>query len=117
MNLSNESHSSALVALTADKLAGGPLREYLEKTQAETALRSLQFWEDAQRYLSHQEEFGSYGKYHSAKTLLATYIAPDSPRKMDMSPQIRADLMQLLPQERGDHLLSSVIKASVQVNG
>lgn len=116
LNISSEITSSAVVAVTADKLAGGPLREYLEKTQKNMALRSLQFWEDAQRYLSPPENFGSYSKYHSAKTLIATYIAPDSPREMPMSPQVRADLTRLLPQERGDNLLSSVAKAAVQVN-
>ena len=104
------------VALTSDKLAGGPLREHLEKTQEYVALRSLQFWEDAQRYLSPPENFSTYGKYHSAKTLIATYIAPDSPREIAMSPQVRADLMRLLPEERGNHLLSTVIKTSIQVN-
>ena len=104
------------VGLTSDKLAGGPLREYLEKTQEHVALRSLQFWEDTQRYLSSRENFSSYGKYHSAKTLIATYIAPDSPRKIAMSPQIRVDLMRLLPEERGDHLLSNVVATSIQVN-
>lgn len=106
----------ALVALTADKLAGGPLRAYLEKTQKNAALRILQFWEDAQRYLSPLEDFGSYSKYHSAKTLIATYIAPDSPRQMEMIPRVRDDLMRLLPQEKGDHLLSTVVKNSVQVS-
>ena len=105
------------IALTSDKLAGGPLREYLEKTQEYVALRSLQFWEDTQRYLSSPENFSSYGKYHSAKTLIATYIASDSPREIDMSPQVRADLMRLLPEERGDHLLSTVVETSIQVNG
>ena len=103
------------LALTSDKLAGGPLREHLEKTQEHMALRSLQFWEDAQRYLSPPENFSSYGKYHSAKTLIATYIAPDSPREMTMSPHVRADLMRLLPEERGDHLLSALVKTSLQV--
>lgn len=117
MHISNEFSLPALVALTADKLAGGPLREYLEKTEEHVALRSVQFWEDSQRYLTPPENFGSYSKYHSAKTLLATYIAPDSPRIMAMSPQVRADLMRLLLQERGDHLLSTVVKASIQVNG
>ncbi|KAJ7337078.1 regulator of G-protein signaling [Desmophyllum pertusum] len=114
MHISNEFSLPALVALTADKLAGGPLREYLEKTEEHVALRSVQFWEDSQRYLTPPENFGSYSKYHSAKTLLATYIAPDSPRIMAMSPQARADLMRLLLQERGDHLLSTVVKASIQ---
>lgn len=109
--------SLEVVALTADKLAGGPLREHLEKTQEHMTLRSLQFWEDAQRYLSPPENFSSYSKYHSAKTLIATYIAPDSPREMAMSPQVRADLMRLLPEERGEHLLSTVVKTSIQVNG
>ena len=104
------------VALTSDKLAGGPLREFLEKTQEHVALRSLQFWEDTQRYLSPPDYFSSYRKYHSAKTLIATYIAPDSPRKMAMSPQVRADLMRLLPEERGDYLLSTVAKTLIQVN-
>ena len=107
----------ALVALTADKLAGGPLREYLEKTQEFVALRSLQFWEDAQQYLSPLEDFGSYTKYHLAKTLIATYIAPGSPRQMDMSPRVRDDLMRLLLEEKGDCLLSTVVKNSVQVIG
>ena len=105
------------MALTADKLAGGPLREYLEKTQENTALRSLQFWDDAQRYLSPLEDFGSYSKFHSAKTLIATYIVPDSPRQMAMSPRVRDDLMRLLPGEKGDHLLATVVKNSVQVIG
>lgn len=116
VHISSEFTSPAVVALTADRLAGGPLREYLEKTQENVALRSLQFWEDAQRYLSPPENFGSCSKYHSAKTLIATYIATDSPRKMPMSPKIRADLMRLLPQERGDHLLASVVKQVIQVN-
>ena len=116
MPLSSEHTPPAAVALTADKLAGGPLREYLEKTQENMALKSLQFWEDVQRYLSPPENFGSYNKYHSAKTLIATYIAPDSPREMPMSPQVRDDLMRLLPQERGNSLLTSVVKASAQVN-
>ena len=104
------------VALTSDKLAGGPLREHLEKTQKHVALRSLQFWEDAQRYLLSPENFSSYRKYHLARTLIATYIAPDSPREIAMSPQVRADLMRLLPEERGHHLLSTVIETSIQVN-
>ena len=103
------------LALTSDKLAGGPLREHLEKTQEHLALRSLQFWEDAQRYLLPPENVSSYGKYHSAKTLIATYIAPDSPREMSMSPQVRADLIRLLPEERGDHLLSTVVKTCIEV--
>lgn len=105
------------IALTSDKLAGGPLREHLEKTQKYVALRSLQFWEDAQRYLLSPESFSSYDKCHSVKTLIATYIAPDSPREITMSPQVRADLMRLLPEERGDHLLSTVVETSIQVNG
>ena len=111
----NKSSIQAQVALTADKLAGGPLREYLEETQENTALRSLQFWDDAQRYLSPLEDFGSYGKFHLAKTLIATYIAPDSPRQMALSPRVRDDLMRLLPGEKGDHLLATVVKNSVQV--
>lgn len=107
----------ALVALTADKLAGGPLREYLEKSQDFTALRSLQFWEDAQRYLSPLEDFGSFSKFHSAKTLVATYIAPDSPRQVALSSRVRDDLMRLLPGEKGDNLLSTVANNSAQVIG
>ena len=114
---SNQIIIQAIVALTADKLAGGPLREHLKKTQEKTALRSLQFWEDAQRYLLPLEDFGSYSKFHSAKTLIATYIAPDSPRQMAMSPRVRDDLMRLLPGEKGDHLLATVVKNSVQVIG
>ena len=104
------------VALTSDRLAGGPLREHLKKAQKHAALRSLQFWEDAQRYLLSSENFSSYSKYHSAKTLIATYIAPDSPREIALSPQVRADLMRLLPEERGDHFLSTVVETSIQVN-
>ena len=103
------------IALTSDKLAGGPFREHLEKAQEHMALRNLHFWEDAQRYLSPPENFSSYGKYHSARTLIATYIAPDSPREMVMSPKVRADLMRLLPEELGDHLLSTVVKTLIQV--
>ena len=114
--MSNQFTLPALVALTADKLAGGPLRDYLEKTQETTALVSLQFWEDAQRYLSPSEDFGSYSRYHLAKTLIATYIAPGSPRQIAMSPRVRDDLMRLLPQEKGNHLLSMVVKNSVQVS-
>ena len=115
LSVSDELSLPTLVALTADKLAGGPLREYLEKTQQDQALSSLQFWEDAQRYLSPSEDFGSYNKYHSAKTLIATYIAPGSPRQIEMSMRVRDDLMRLLPEEKGDHLLSSFVKKSVQV--
>ena len=115
MSVLDEFSLSALVALTSDKLAGGPLLEYLEKTQQDQALRSLQFWEDAQWYLSPSEDLGTYSKYHSAKTLIATYIAPGSPRQIEMSMRDRYDLMQLLPEEKGDHLLSSFAKKSVQV--
>jgi len=103
------------IALTSDKLAGGPFREHLEKAQEHMVLRNLHFWEDAQRYLSPPENFSTYGKYHSARTLIATYIAPDSPREMAMSPKVRADLMRLLPEELGDHLLSTVVKTLIQV--
>ena len=115
VSVSDEPSFPTLVVLTADKLAGGPLREYLEKTQQDQALSSLRFWEDAQRYLSPSEDFGSYSKYQSAKTLIATYIAPGSPRQIEMSMRVRDDLMRLLPEEKGDHLLSSFVKKSVQV--
>lgn len=106
---------TASLALTADKLAGGPLSEYLKKTREEAALRCLQFWEDSQEYLSPREDFGSLSKYNLGKTLIATYIAPDSPRKVTMSRQTRDDLMRLLPLERGSQLLSTVLQTSVQV--
>lgn len=111
----DESASRALMVLTGDKLAGGPLREYLEKTRNKKALRSLQFWEDAQRYLSPADYFGSFDKFHMAKTLVATYIAPDSPRQLPISLPIRDDLMRLLPGEKGDHLLTSVVDECTQV--
>ncbi|XP_029201418.2 regulator of G-protein signaling protein-like isoform X1 [Acropora millepora] len=110
----DESASRALMVLTGDKLAGGPLREYLEKTRNKKALRSLQFWEDAQRYLSPADYFGSFDKFHMAKTLVATYIAPDSPRQLPISLPIRDDLMRLLPGEKGDHLLTSVVDECTQ---
>ena len=111
----DESASGALMVLTADKLAGGPLLEYLEKTRNKKALRSHQFWEDAQRYLSPADDFGSFDKFHMAKTLVATYIAPDSPRQLPISRPIRDDLMRLLPVEKGDHLLTSVVDECTQV--
>ena len=117
MSMLDQLNLPTLLALTSDKLAGSPLRDYLEKTQENMALRSLQFWEDAQQYLSPLEDFGRYTKYHSAKTLIATYIAPGSPRQVDMRPRVRDDLMRLLLEEKGDYLLSTVMKNSEQVIG
>ncbi|XP_068697043.1 regulator of G-protein signaling protein-like [Montipora foliosa] len=114
MYFTSEVTAAALVALTGDKLAGGPLREYLEKTRNCEALKSVQLWEDAQQYLSPVEDFGSFSKFHLAKTLIATYIAPNSPRKIAMSPSVRDDLMRLLPEGKGDSLLTSVVDNCIQ---
>ena len=100
----------------ADQLAGGPYRDYLVKTKANLALTSLEFWEDAQRYLT-ASEIGSLQRYRMAKTLIATYIVPGSPRQMDINRRIRDDLMRFLLQDRGDYLLSRVAKTAIEVIG
>ncbi|XP_048577113.1 uncharacterized protein LOC5521613 isoform X2 [Nematostella vectensis] len=107
-------NAALLAAVASDRLAGGPLHEFLEKTGDEEALLRLEFWADCQRYLVPSETLGACNKYRMALTLINTYLVPDSPHAVPMSSLARSRLIKLLPVEEGDALLSHVAQVTIQ---
>jgi hypothetical protein len=104
-----------LAAVASDRLAGGPFYDFLERIHEDTALKRLQFWNEAQRYLVPTENLGPMNKYRMAMIMIGTFLLPDSPREVPINPKARRQLIDLLPIDQGDALLTHMAHNVIQV--
>lgn len=105
-----------LAAVAADKLAGGPLHQYLERTKNREALTRLHFWEDTQRFIVPTENLGIITKCCMANAIIGTYIESGAPRNLALSTGLRRELADVLPGGQGDALLLYVAQNVAQVS-
>ncbi|XP_052275180.1 uncharacterized protein LOC127874696 isoform X4 [Dreissena polymorpha] len=86
-----------VVALAADKMAGGPFERYLEDHQDQTLLPSLLFWQDVTEYGAAEDRAADRMlRLCNAWAIYNRYIADDSDFNIDVSPSDRNKIHKCL---------------------
>ena len=100
----------------SDRLAGGPLRNYLKCNGNTTALANLQFWEDVQIYVAVSYSSAADLKFRRGRNLLVTYLQPESVREVQLEPGVREKVCQLVRRGQADMLLRKVADQILEVS-
>ncbi|XP_055879604.1 uncharacterized protein LOC106067347 isoform X3 [Biomphalaria glabrata] len=74
-----------VMALSADRLAGGPFQRYLSKLEDQSLLDSLMFWEDVTEFGSTEDKsFDRLLRLCQAWNIFNKYLSEDSPHRIEL---------------------------------
>ena len=103
-------------SLLADRLAGGPFKTYVQSNENSKILANLQFWEDVQTYIRMASSTAVDLKFRHGRSLIVTYLQPESVREIDLEPSLRNRICWLLQRGQADVLLSKVADQILEVS-
>ncbi|XP_067682061.1 regulator of G-protein signaling 22-like isoform X1 [Haliotis asinina] len=90
-----------LLALSADRLAGGPFQKYLEKGGDQSLLSNLLFWEDVTEYGATEDKSADrLLRLQHAWAIFNKFLAHDSPYYVGLPDSIRDRIHQSLLEAR-----------------
>ncbi|KAK3576327.1 hypothetical protein CHS0354_039734 [Potamilus streckersoni] len=101
-----------IIALSADKTAGGPFERFLEKQLDETCLSNLLFWQDVMEYGAAEDRSADrLLRLCHAWSIYNKFISENSPYNISVSSQERDQLHQCLMSAQ-DFVHSSVFNGA-----
>ncbi|CAG5126804.1 unnamed protein product, partial [Candidula unifasciata] len=99
-----------LLAISSDKLAGGPFRRYLTSHSDPQLLTCLMFWEDVTEYGTDEDCLSDrLLKLCHAWNIYRKYLSEDSPYKIELPVEDRNQLLASLETTR-DYINSSIFE-------
>lgn len=112
---------SFLQGIVADRLSGGPFEAYLVIQGCDEAQRILNFWRDAQVYLSckgmGESSILAYMRCRRAKVLVMRYLTGHSDKRMcALAPALRYSLQRHLAIGKGDDLMRRAQDVAIEAS-
>lgn len=109
-----------LRGIVADRLTGGPFEAYLVAQGCDEARRILNFWRDAQVYLSckgmGETSVQAYMRCRRAKVLVMRYLTGHSDKRLCvLAPTLRYSLQRHLAIGKGDNLMRRAQDVAIEV--
>ncbi|XP_033626065.1 uncharacterized protein LOC117289176 [Asterias rubens] len=104
-----EKHRLLIGAISADKLAGGPLFSFLQRREFETELSYLKFWLTSQEYLMTgtyiSDIEGCLSRHKLARQIKASFLTQTGECYISLGDQLAKELCEQLPRDIADELL------------
>lgn len=116
-----DDQQSFLRGIVADRLAGGPFEAYLVTQGCDEARRILNFWRDAQVYLSckgmGETSVQAYMRCRRAKVLVMRYLTGHSDKRLCvLAPTLRYSLQRHLAIGKRDDLMRRAQDVAIEAS-